>query len=317
MANLNQIVCQDTGGSNTGIPACFLDPKQIIGVIITPVGYTIKAADMATLQTKLQADTMAGAGARIYPLINFVALSADNTQKPVMQNLGYGFSLFVREGNYDLSFQYTDGGLCLHKQLRAFNNKNWGIFLVDADGVLYGYKSGSDLQSIPLVQFYAEPWKMNDGSKVAEFIVSVSFKPQYLNEWVGFLSTAADFDIATSVVGLINLTVSQVTALAAGSVKVQVATSCGGSNLYDQYKAALSLVGAWSATNASTGTVIPIASVTANDADKSFTVAFTTTAPPYPATGGKLNLSLASAADLAALATPMVGYESNVLVETV
>lgn len=317
MAELNKIVCQDATGNNTGIPSCYLDPKQIIGVILTPVSYKIAAADMADLQTTLQDSTLAGAGSRIYPLLNFVALQADNSEAPTKQNFGYGASLTVREGNYNLTFQYTDGGLCLHKQLRTFNGKKWGAFLVDADGVIFGYKNGADLQAIPLVEFYAQPWKPNDGSNVAQFLVDVSFKPQYLNEFVGFIATSDDFDIATSVTGLINVVIKEVTALAAGVVKVQVITSCGGANLYDQYKTALSQVGAWLATNASTGAEITVSSVTANDADNSFSVTLDTSDTDYPSSGGKVNLSLAEPSDLADLSTPMTGYESNVLVETV
>lgn len=315
MAELNKIVCQDATGNNTGIPSCYLNPKQIIGVILTPVSYKIAAADMSDLQSKLQEGTLAGAGSRIYPLLNFVALQADNSEAPTKQNFGYGASLTVREGNYNLTFQYTDGGLCLHKQLRAFNGKKWGAFLVDDDGVIFGYKNGPDLQAIPLVEFYAQPWKPNDGSNVAQFLVDVSFKPQYLNEFVGFIAT--DFDIATSVTGLINVVVKEVTALAAGVVKVQVVTSCGGANLYDQYKTALSQTDAWVATNASTGVEIDVSSVTANDADNSISVTLDTEGPSYPATAGKVNLSLAEPSALADLATPMTGYESNVLVETV
>lgn len=316
MAELNKISCTDESGNNTGIPDCFVNPKYIMGIILTPPTFKIAAADMADLLTALQTATMAGAGARIYPLINFVALSADNSQAPTKESFGYGASIVIKDGDYDMTFQYVDGGLCLHKQLRTFNSKKWGVFFVDADGIIYGYKNGNDLQAIPLNQFYAEKWKVSDGSKSAQFLVDVSFKSQYLNEFVGFIATADEFDIATTVTGLINLIVKEVTALATGTVKVQINTSCGGANLYDTFKSALSLVGAWSASNAATGSAITITTVTANDTDKSFSLAFNTTAG-YPSTGGKINLSLAAPAALAALASPMVGYESNVLVETV
>lgn len=317
MAELNAIKCLDSGGNNTGSPECFLDPKQFIGIILTPVDYKIAAADMDDLQATLQADTMAGVGARIYPMINFVALDADNSEAPTKQTFGYGFSLTVRDGNYALAFQYTDGGLCLHKQLRMFNGKKWGALIVDADGVIYGYKNGADLQAIPLIEFYAAPWKPNDGSNVAKFTVEISFRPQYLNEYVGFLATADEFDIATTVKGLINLVIKEVTALASGSVKVQVVTSCGGSNMYDLWKTSLSNVGAWVVTNDTTGGEITVSSVTAADADKSFTMALDTADTDYPDPGGKINIRLADPDDLAGSPVNMPGFESNTLVETV
>lgn len=317
MAELNQIKCQDSKGGNTGIPDCFFTPEHIVGIILTPPNYKVAKADLSDLQATLKESTLAGPAARIYPLINFVALDADNTEDPTRQTFGYGASLIVRDGNYQLSYQYTDGGLCLHKQLRMFNGKKWGAYLVDANGVIIGYKNGDDLQAIPLMEFYAAPWRVADGSNVSKFTVSIQFQPQYANEFVGFVETKDEFDIATTIRGLINLVVKEVTAIsAAGLVKVQVITSCGGANLYDLYKTNLANAEAWLAVNQATGAEITVSTVVANDADKSFSITLDTAGASYPAAGGKIGLSLAAPADLAAAPVSMDGYESNTLTET-
>lgn len=317
MATLNAISCLDSGGYNTGVPSCFYTPAEIQGIILTPLGYKITKADMADLLTKLQTDTQADVGSRIYPFMNIVALDADNSEAAVKQTLGYGLSVIIRDGNYALSYQYLDGGLCLHKQFRMFNGKKWGGYLVDANGVILGYKNGDDLQAIPLLEFFAEKWKMSDGSNVSKFLLDLTFKPQYLNEFVGFLDTQSEFDIFSVITGLINVVVQEVTPLAAGVVKVKIVASCGGSNLYGSVKAGLTQQSAWIVTNDDTGDVVALTTAAANDADESFTLTADTADPNYPASGGKLDIRLANPSALAIAPINIVGIESNTLTETV
>lgn len=317
MAELNKLVCSDQSGNNTGIPSCGLDIKQIAGIILTPPGAKILAADMADLQTAISAKTLAAPSSRWYPIMNILAMSSDNSEAPVKQTFGYGTSKIIRDGNYDWTFQY-DATLCTHKQIRNFNTQKWGFFAIDDNGVVLGYKDGDDLAAIPLLQFFAAPWKAADGSNETQYTINLVFKPKYANELAGFISTQDEFDIFTAVAGLLNVVIKEVTALAAGGVVVVKALmSCGGANLYGTYKTALSIVGAWVIKNALTGAVIALTTVAANDAGEQFTLTIDATDPAYPVTPDKLTISLATPTALAALATPMVGYESNALTETV
>lgn len=319
MANLNQITCGAQTSGNTGVPSCFADPKLIKGMILAPVGFKISAAAIAsTLLSTLQAATHAARASRIYPLLNFESLLNDSTEDPTRQTFGYGRSVMVREGNYSWQFQFIDGGLCLHKQLRNFNGSKWGAFFVDADGMLIGTKSGNDLMAIPLDEFYAEPWRPGSGSEQARYTVMVQFKPNHINEDIGFVDTKAEFDIFDDVKGLLNLKLEVVTALAAGAVKVKVVESCGGENIYDLYNGSLDEVSAWVVKNKATGGLITVTSVTPDANLKAFGLALTTGDTDYPTTGQDLTIELAAPSVLKAAPISMSGYEgANVLTQTV
>lgn len=319
MATLNQITCGAQASGNTGIPDCFADPKLIKGMILTPVGFKIAAATIASgLLASLQTSVHAARASRIYPLLNFEALLNDSTEDPTRQSFGYGRSVMVREGNYSLQFQYLDGGLCLHKQLRNFNGSKWGAFLVDAEGTIIGTKSGDDLMAIPLDEFYAEPWRMASGSEQARYTLMMQFKPGYINEDIGFVQTKGEFDIFDDVKGLLNLKLTAVNALTAGAVKVKVEESCGGENIYDVHSGQLDEVSAWVAKNKVTGAAITITSVTPDATLKAFGLQLNASDTDYPTSDQDLTIELAAPSVLKAEPISLEGYEgANVLTLTV
>ncbi|HEX7906233.1 MAG TPA: hypothetical protein VF487_20305 [Chitinophagaceae bacterium] len=314
MATLNKITCGTTEGGNTGIGDCPFLPKHFVGAIIGPVGFKLTAAELAsTLLAALKTGTHAAKAARIYPIQNFKALDADNTEAPTKQTFGYGDQKFIREGKYALSFQHVDGGICLHKNLRKFNGTNLAAYFIDADGVLIGYKNGSDLQMIPLIDFYAQPMKLSAGSEVAKLLIDFQFKPEYLNELIGFVETRDEFNI-DDVIGLEDVVLSVQTAInATGEVDIKLKTSCGGVDLYDLFKTNFTQLTAWIAKNKTTGAVITITAVTANDSTKSWTVNMDSTDVDYPAAAAKLILSLAAPSVLKAAPINVEGYESGEL----
>lgn len=310
MATLNKITCGTIEGGNTGIGDCPFLPKYIAGIILGPVGFKLLASEIAsTLQTALKTATHAAKSARIYPVQNFKALDADNTEAPTKQTFGYGDVKFIREGKYALSFQHVDGGICLHKNLRKFNGSNLAAYLIDADGVLIGYKNGSDLQMIPLVDFYAQPMKLSTGAEVAKLLIDLQFKPEYLNELIGFVETRDEFNIE-DIVGLEDVVLSVQTALnATGEVDIKLKTSCGGVDLYDLFKTNFSQITAWTPKNKTTGAAITVTSVTANDSTKSWTVNMDSADTDYPTATNKLILSLADPSVLKAVPISVEGYE--------
>ena len=79
MAELNKVTCGGLLKGNTGVPACYMDLSVINGIILTPIGYTLTKAEIAsTLLSKLQTSTLATRANRIYPVLNFVDIK-DNT----------------------------------------------------------------------------------------------------------------------------------------------------------------------------------------------------------------------------------------------
>lgn len=129
MATLNAIACASNTG-NTGIQQCFLDFKFIQGAILAPKGYQF---DVTALQTNLASGLYnSSRAARLYPIYDFEA-PKDGSETKVVQSMSTGQKHVVREGYNQWGFQYVQGGLSLHKNLRLFNGSNWDFFFIDND----------------------------------------------------------------------------------------------------------------------------------------------------------------------------------------
>jgi len=303
---LNQKICL-VGGANTGFGDCTLDIKNVVGIILTPPSAQIAEADLADLgaflSDKVNADDPS---ARWYPVHGFEEV-ADNSEEVQIQTLGYGGKAVTREGDYDWTFRFLAGGLCLSNSLRKFNGSQKEVFFIDANGVLFGSLVDGKLTSVPLTLFYAPPFGLNDGSNTANYGVRVSFKPKYINENLGFVDTSALNIILSTFKGLQNLVLVVVDPENAPVTKVKALAGCDRRNLFNQFDTELAVASLWKAKLASTGATVTVASVTADSASESFIV--TVTAP-----AGDYYLELDSPSEL--LAGGVAGYESKrVLVE--
>lgn len=318
MAELNKVTCGGLLKGNTGVPQCYMDLAPINGIILTPIGYTLTKAEIAsTLLSKLQTSTLATRANRIYPVLNFVDIK-DNTEQPSYQTLGFGRKVLLKEGKYSFEASYLDGGLCLSNQLRNFNYTKWAAFLVDANGVLVGTKVGDNIMAIPLNLFYASPYGIATSSQAASYKLNIEIEPKYLNEEIGFVQTKGEFDIFDSVKGLLNLVIKTAVPLTGGKVEIMVTNSCGGDNIYDVYGTNLANITAWVAKNATTKNGITITAAVTVPANKTIELTLDTADTDYPAVASKLTIELNTAAILAAAPILMVGYEgANILTETV
>src|SRR5690606_21353744 len=145
---LNRIVCVGVG-TNVGFGSCVVNPKNFAGAFLVPPDLALGASEIASLQATLQSAASAdNAANRIYPIHGSEAMT-NNTEAKVIQSLGFGGKYPVREGDYDLMFQYINGALCLHKSLRALNGKGRSFLFYDNDGLLIGWKVGNTLKGIP------------------------------------------------------------------------------------------------------------------------------------------------------------------------
>lgn len=307
-------IAQALSPSNVGIGAYQLDPKIIKGALIVPKGYALTGAQVATLQTKLVADTLNDAkNLRIYPIANFVE-TKDSSEAAPDQKFGYGPSLKVRDGYYTWSFQFVQGGKTLNDALRTFNGPSWDAFFIDANNVLMGTQNPNDaagLKAIPITQIYTEPFKLNDGKKVAEYIIEFTFDPKYINEESTYISNAS-FDILNTILGLqtVNLTVGNASTPAAKTWTVNVATPLG-VNLGPIYGttpgSALSKISAWTVSDQTTGVSLTISTVTYNSSTQLFTIV-TSNAPG--SVGDTVAINLVGPTELAASSIGVVGFES-------
>lgn len=319
MAEVNKVSCGTLLKGNTGISACYLDLKLIVGMILAPVGFKLTKAEInSTLLARLQEATLDIRTKRIYPIINFEEVT-DNTEQPVYQTFGNGRKVLTREGKYSFEVTYLNGGLCLHNQLRSFNPYKWAAFFVDSDGILVGTKVGDDVMAIPLNLYYAAPYNIATTSTAAFYKLNIELDPKYLNEEIGFIDTKRDnFDIQNEVKGLLNLVIKDTTTLMGGKVEIQTTYSCGGDNIYDLFSTNLANTTAWIVKNATTKAAITVTSVAPVSANKTIELTLNALDTDYPATGATLTIELAQPAVLAATPILMVGFDgANILTLTV
>lgn len=306
MAKLNQLNC-DASYKNVGFGSCFLDPVQMAGAFIFNAPKSFTAAELDDFFTTLQDLAWNdSSSARTFPVHNFVQMT-DNSEDLIIQTFDYGAKSPVRDGDYDWTGLFRDGGLCLQSALRTLNGKRWVLFY-DKNNVFYGYNNQDKLTTIPLQFFWATPWKLATGSTSAQYQARFVFQPKYLNEFIAFAKV--EFDPGT-VVGLngIDLVVNSFNSTT-GAANISVNTQCGGVNLYELYSTQLANSALWSATNKETGGIITVTSVTGVPTSETFDVVLNAADPDYP-TSGTIDLTLAAASVLTAAG--IEGYEAEVL----
>lgn len=311
MAEINQLECLVTAG-NTGVGTCFFDIKNIIGAFLVPKNYEI---DVVNLQANLIAASHSATKAnRIYPIYDFTN-TTDGTEDKTVQTMNTGAKYVVREGDNDWTYQYVDGGLSLHQELRKFNGSSWDFFFIDSTGQMLGIMGSTEtkMRGIPSRYFWANPFKVNDGSKITEYMLQFVFEVKYLNDYYAIVKT--DFDIPTIVNGLQDVLLTGITSGVAGTYNITALTKATKTNLGDIFGDDLADPALWTATNFLTGNAITILTVVYDEDLKVYKVALDTADPDYPGVGEFSLINLAAPAVLQAAGID--GYESTGAVKIV
>jgi hypothetical protein len=301
MSMINEIACTEVF-ANTGFGQCNFSPREIFGILLVNPDFVIKDTDTATLQTFLtNAARNINKGLRLRPIMGFVE-AEDSSEEPVRQTFGYGATKTLRDGNYNWQFKFVNGGTCLLKSLQALNGQTPYVIFVDAAYNLIGTVKDGGLGGIPVTDYWANPWNLNDGSGVATlFSIYLSFAPTYINQRLAFIqtSTIPNFDIS-GVRGVQDVLLN-VTASSASSISVQLKDKCTGSLDFGAlYSDELEDPSAWVATT-TLGVAQVIDTVVYNAATKTFVLTF----DPVRAAATILNL-----ADISALiGLGVIGYE--------
>lgn len=268
MASLNTLTCQLNSG-NTGIGACYLNFKFIVGAIIAPKGYEF---DVTTPQSTLSAAALnATKSLRVYPLYDFEAIT-DASEPKTIQTLGNGSKAVVREGFNDWTFQFRKGGLSLTNNLRKFNGDAWDFYFVDSDNKIMGIagSTSTKLKAIPTTGgfIWTGPWKPNDGSKVTEYMIQFLFNQKYSMDLVNYVE--AGFDVPSLLYGLQDVVVTAVTGGTTGHYNVTAKTGSIGANLGDLYPVLLASPSMWSVVNSTTNAAVTITGVVYDAVNKVF-----------------------------------------------
>jgi hypothetical protein len=240
----------DGSGANVGIPTCIIESKKFLGFIITPKNFEIPLSELvkseALFLAYLQNKTMETEPLnRFYPVMG-IRTFTDNSEATVVENGGYGTPKTVRDGKYSFTIEHEGGGLCLSNKLRKFNNKNFSIFLINDEGLLIGKKTTTGLKSISLDRLYQDPHKFNDGAATAKYMTQITITDAAdLNENMGFFKFN-DSNLASDILGLIDLTLVQIVDAGAATIKVKVIEKgCSGANIGAKFNGELDVVGAF------------------------------------------------------------------------
>lgn len=307
MATLNSIQCGDSA-KNTGICDCFLDPKLIVGAILIPKSRVLTQAEINDIQATLEAGTLAAKVNRFFPVQNFVAVT-DSTEDPTNQTFGYGSIEPVREGNYNLTFQFRQGGVQLSNNLRSFNGltAKYAVLFIESSNILIGTSkkdaNGDDgLAGIPMEVIYTFPWKVNDGTNLSQYRIQFVFKPSYVNENISFAKIDTSEYLLTELAGLetIKLTVVEVdddTATVTGK------TDCG-ADAYELFSEELEEETAWVLKDAD-GELMTVLTASKNDAAGGWDITASATIPDGA------TIELAAPSVLAEAPINIVGYDSE------
>jgi hypothetical protein len=305
MATLNKPLCATNYG-NTGVGECFIDLDKLIGAIQVPPNFQIAQSDVAGLLAFFETKIHAAIGTRVFPYPKLTNIT-DNTEDITINTTDYGDKIYVKDGFYDWTFRYLNGGVQLHQELAKNGGANKHFLFFDKNSVLIGYKSGAYLKGIPVDQFRVLPWRPNTGAESALFNMRFIIDPIYLNNGnLGFLKV--DFNLL-DLAGLqdVELTILDQTANVA---TVQVRSKISDVNLYETYKTNLLQTTAWRAFK-SDGSASSVTNVADNAADEAFDVTVNPVDYAAEFDGDEMTIKLAIPSVLKAAPIEMEGFEDK------
>lgn len=168
---MGQLSCLDDR-KNIGVSSCKKLPQQIRGIITTPSGFSLTAAEAAD-QAAWQAALLNDYSSRIYlfPL----AVLGENISEAAVYEENSLADIAVRDGRYKwrLSFQEN---LQLHKAMFTHKNYQGRVFLIDDKNQIIGTSSdgGATIQGFTISLLNPEKLTFNDGSVASKSPVYIS-----------------------------------------------------------------------------------------------------------------------------------------------
>lgn len=311
MADILQIPSggSTTGTFNSGIPLLDVIKGTPIGIILFDPGVGLSAAeraDWATTLAAIRTKSRAARGSRCYPLwvlTNFEDKSKEAT-KAALGNLTNA-EITTNEGTPAFSFQHRKGEI-FHNLLMAAEAAGLTVMIVDSKYVLYGTLDGTLFRGYTTSEFKVSVSKFGNNStaSIYPFDITLDNMREYKENGRFIQGTSA----LVSVGGIRNIVLSKFSAV--GSVLKVGLTGDGGKNITDIYSTELLQAGAWVVTNVGTGLTATI-TPTFDSVNKVIILTLSGTPWTGAATNDPFTCNLVSSAALAALASPIDGYEST------
>lgn len=280
---------------NTGQLACdkskgVLNRLLIFNGAITSADY----ASAALLAAKLIANAKLSKSDsnKIFPLGEAQNLER-NSEANTEGTLNLGFKTVIREGRPAYTIK-VEAGSDLLKRLRTFNNQTVRVFEYDANGIVWGTKSGTNFVGYQAKIFFSGG-EIATGQGVEEgFVdvqVSILSNSEYKNN-AYWAEMPSDFNIA-DVAPLIDVPLSYIsnaTNVFKIGIKIPGSNIIEPYNIYDDYGAAIGGLTFTAFTGATYGTSLTITSVAVDASLKCLTVTFDSTAYTALSSGATIKL---------------------------
>lgn len=247
---------------NTGKPDCVNAVGVLKGVIFCQ---TLKSypsdTTLATLIASLKADVLAtNPKDRLYPLFDFLELTADNTQERAKIQKGLGGVSFGEAKSRDFRYELANMGAKYFAKISQLSDAGKLYFFgIDAQDNLVCAKNAAD-ELIPIrlqAQCIQEP-KFNTDTTVNFYLDLITSDPYALGRNV-VLVDCSSAPLENELSGLYDVTL----AAEGGSLKIDVSgiIDVNGTDFFDLYQTEAAVAGAFKVVNGSGAVVTPSAVV--------------------------------------------------------
>lgn len=213
---------------NLGLSKCNLLPALIKGMITTPLGFSITAAN-ALLPAQWQNAILLSPALRIYFWPLFKGFK-DNSEKTVYEENELA-SLKVRDGKYRFQFEIKES-LCVHKAMQSHSgNASARVFFIDVENNIIGTTddSGATFKGFHVELLNAEKLVFSDGKVSTKSPVYVCLSDNKELDNNGMIVAAVP--LSANLNRLTDIILAQVGNLAATIVQCTVKASCDGTSI--------------------------------------------------------------------------------------
>ena len=271
VANVGELACDKSRG--------VLKKLMIFNGAVAEADYV----DEATLFAKLVTNSKLSKSDsnKIFP-INETQDIADAAEANTEGSLGLGFKAILREGKPSYTVKFFAGADLL-KRLRTYNNQTVRVFEWDANGTIWGTKSGTDFKGFQAKLFFVGN-KLATGQAVEEGVVTMTISYLSVSEYWDNPYWAALSGNIEDVKPLIDVPLGFVSAATnVHQISMHIADSSliGDYNIYDDYGVTIATLDVNFSALSGVGVpenVLAITSVGTNAALKTLVVTYDATA---------------------------------------
>ena len=189
-------------------------------------------ADAATLFAKLVTNSkLSKSDSNKIFVLNEVQDFTDASEADKEGSLNLGFKAKLQEGRPAYTAKIF-GGADMLKRLRTFNNQTVRLLEYDANGVLWGYKSGTNLKGFQ-AKLNFKGNKLASGQNVEEGVIDVSISILSISE---YLDNASAFNLGdNNIEDVVPLIDAQLAYVSNVSNVLSYSLKIAGSNGYEDY----------------------------------------------------------------------------------